>query len=31
MAWRDDGAIGIGCGRPDVHDLTFFDRIVAGG
>jgi CRP-like cAMP-binding protein len=29
--WRDAGAVELGRGRVVVHDLTFFDRIVAGG
>ena len=29
--WREAGAIEIGRGRLVVHDVTFFDRIVAGG
>jgi CRP/FNR family transcriptional regulator, cyclic AMP receptor protein len=29
--WREAGAVEIGRGRLIVHDVTFFDRIVAGG
>lgn len=29
--WREAGAVEIGRGRLVVHDVTFFDRIVAGG
>lgn len=29
--WREAGAVEVGRGRLVVHDLTFFDRIVAGG
>ena len=29
--WREAGAVEIGRSRLVVHDVTFFDRIVAGG
>ncbi|HYD04930.1 MAG TPA: Crp/Fnr family transcriptional regulator [Reyranella sp.] len=29
--WREAGAVEVGRGRLIVHDVTFFDRIVAGG